>query len=113
MDLKSTDLNDLVACHECDIVSSVTELKDGYELACVRCGAKVYERKKNSIDRSLAISFAGIVLMIPAYFTQIVGIEAAGLSNDATLFDCIDILLASEYYIVAILIFLFTVAATV
>lgn len=110
MDIDKTDLNKLVACPECDIVSSIPELEDGFELVCVRCGASVFERKKDSINRTLAISLAGVLLIIPSYFTNLIGIETAGLSNEVTLFDCIDVLIEGDFYLVAMLVFLFTVA---
>ncbi len=110
MTAKITNLNKLVACHECDLVSSIPTLEDGFKLVCVRCGASVLEQKKNTIDRTLAISIAGALFMIPAYSLNVVGIEAAGLGNSATLIDCLRILINSDYYLVSMLVFLFTIA---
>lgn len=102
--------NDYICCPHCDALSHAPVLNEGFKIVCKRCGAKVYERKCNTIDRTLALSLAGLLLAFPAMFLPIIGVGAIGMFNQASLIDCITLLISSNYNGIALCIFLFTVA---
>ncbi len=56
----------LIACHECDLLHQSQSLPPGGTARCIRCGALLYRRKQNSLDRVLALTVAGLVLFIIA-----------------------------------------------
>jgi paraquat-inducible protein A len=56
---------------------------------------------------------AGLLLFFPAIFLPIMGVGIAGLYNDASLFDCINILIEGDFYIIAFAVFMFTIAIPV
>jgi paraquat-inducible protein A len=59
-------MESLIACHECDLLYQREPLPPGGTARCVRCGAKLYSRKRNSLDRVLALTLTGLVLFIVA-----------------------------------------------
>ena len=60
------DVKSLIACHECDLLHQRRPLPPDGAARCVRCGAVLYRRKRNSLDRVLALTMAGLVLFVIA-----------------------------------------------
>ncbi|MGD9150818.1 MAG: paraquat-inducible protein A [Desulfobacterales bacterium] len=60
------DLKSLIACHECDLLHQRRSLPPDGTARCVRCGAILYRHKRNSLDRVLALTAAGLILFIVA-----------------------------------------------
>jgi paraquat-inducible protein A len=52
----------MIACHECDLLHRVRPLPVGTQAQCTRCGAVLYRRRRNSLDRTLALNIAGLIL---------------------------------------------------
>lgn len=104
---------ELIACPQCDALMPEPELEEGTKVVCSRCGGKVFDKKKNSIERTLAISIAGLLIFFPAINLPLMGIGAAGLFNEASLLDCITILLANDFYLIAFCVFIFTIAVPI
>ena len=50
------------ACRECDLIHEIPRLAVGATLRCRRCGAVLYRVRPNSIDRTLAWTFTGLIL---------------------------------------------------
>lgn len=103
-------LNTTVACHQCDSLFPAPNVKENEKALCSCCGSVLFAHKPNSINRSLAISLAGLLLFLPALLLPIVGIGAMGVYNDASLLDCIALMINGKFYIIAFAVFLFTVA---
>ncbi|WP_440875185.1 paraquat-inducible protein A [Thalassotalea sp. PLHSN55] len=85
-------------------------LHAGQKAMCSRCNAKLFESKVNSIDRTLAISLAGLLFLIPAMTMPLMGMGLVGLFNQASMVDCIAILIQNDFYIIGLCLFLFTIA---
>ncbi len=56
----------MIACHECDLLHRVRPIQDGAAAKCVRCGAVLYRQKRDSLDRTLALTVAGLILFAVA-----------------------------------------------
>ena len=59
-------MDSLIACHECDLLQQSRALPMGATARCPRCGAVLYRRKRNSLDRVLALTIAGLILFTVA-----------------------------------------------
>ena len=59
-------MESVIACHECDLLHQRRPLPPDGTARCVRCGAVLYRRKRNSLDRVLSLTVAGLVLFIIA-----------------------------------------------
>ena len=55
-------MGSVIACHECDLLHQRRPLPPDGTARCVRCGAALYRRKQNSLDRVLALTVAGLIL---------------------------------------------------
>lgn len=55
-----------MACHECDLVHRLVEIPSGAAALCSRCGAALYKPKTDSLNRTLALAFAGLILYVIA-----------------------------------------------
>ncbi|MGD2097665.1 MAG: paraquat-inducible protein A [Desulfobacterales bacterium] len=60
------DVKSLIACHECDLLQQLQPLPPDGTARCVRCGSVLYRRKRNSLDRVLALTVAGLILFVIA-----------------------------------------------
>lgn len=60
------DLKSIIACHDCDLLHQRQPLPPDGTARCVRCGAALYRRRQNSLDRVLALTVAGLILFIIA-----------------------------------------------
>ena len=106
----NTIVHHMIACNQCDSLLPKPLLAEGQDALCGCCGAMLFSKKKDAINRTIAVAIAGLVLFFPATLLPIIGISAAGLYNDASLLDCITILINSKNYVIAFAVFMFTVA---
>jgi paraquat-inducible protein A len=100
----------MIACQQCDSLLPMPLLSEGQNALCGCCGAKLFSKKKDAINRTLAIAAAGLLLFFPATLLPIIGIGTAGLYNDASLVNCITLLISSRNYVIAFAVFMFTIA---
>jgi paraquat-inducible protein A len=102
-----------VACQQCDALYDKPQLKQGQLAKCNRCGSMLIERKVDFIERSFNWSLAGLMLMFPAILLPIMGVTLAGQYNQASLFDCILVLIDRGFFMIASLVFLFAIAVPI
>lgn len=105
--------DELVACIKCDALSHKNHLNPGQVAFCPCCGGRLDERKKNSIERTLAVAVAGLLFFIPAVSLPFVGISVAGTYHEASLVDCISLMIDDDFYFIALSVFMFTIAIPV
>jgi len=55
-------MSSLIACHDCDMIQRLPHISEAGTVQCVRCGAVLHQKKRNSIERTLALTMAGLVL---------------------------------------------------
>lgn len=76
--------NELHACHECDLLVTGHAVEEGQKAVCPRCGAVLFENKPDTINRTLALTIAGLFLFWPANLLPILSLNIMGL-NPSTL----------------------------
>lgn len=59
-------MQDIVACHDCDLIHARRELPEGSSARCSRCGGVLYRNSGDVLDRCLALSLASLALLIVA-----------------------------------------------
>jgi paraquat-inducible protein A len=104
----STD--QLIACHECDLLQREAALPRGGLVRCWRCGAELYRSHPQGGERSLAFALAALAVMVIANAFPIVGLEINGELVQATLFGTVLALYESGMRPVAALVFVTTMA---
>lgn len=99
----------LVSCHECDLLQREAVLPRGGIARCRRCGAELYRSHPDSLDRTLAVTLAAVMLFAIANAYPIVGLEVQGNRTAATLFGAVRALWDQGAEAVAVLVFVTTI----
>jgi paraquat-inducible protein A len=76
----------LTQCHECGLLQRNPRLPVGDAARCVRCGATLHRNIADSLDRTLALTLAGIVLFIVANSFPFLSFQLQGQTTETTLF---------------------------
>jgi paraquat-inducible protein A len=95
-----------IACHECDLLHKIQPLPDGGAARCVRCDALLYYQKKDSLDRTLALTIAGLVLFIVANTFPFLAMKSGSIVRETTLITGVKGLYAQGMQSLALLVFL-------
>jgi paraquat-inducible protein A len=98
-----------IACHECDVIHRIKPLQGKGVAHCIRCGAVLYKHKPNSLDRTLALAFAGLILFILANSFPFLGLKIGSQVRQTTLITGIYELYVQGMQVIAILVLLTTV----
>lgn len=88
-------------CEDCKLVCVPAE-HDG---RCPRCGARVHERKPDSLNRTLALVIAGVILYIPANIYPVLTVIQLGSGAPSTIMGGVEELVSSKMYPLALLVF--------
>jgi len=102
-------MESLIACHECDLIHRVHPLAEGTVARCSRCGAVLYRHKRNSLDRTLAMTIAGLILFVLANSFPFLSMKIQAQVQESTLFTGIKELYAQGMWQVALLVLLTTI----
>ncbi len=74
-----------VACHDCDLLQRRRPLDYGEIARCARCAALLYQRKRNSRDRTLMLTLTGLVLLVLANSFPFMTFKLEGRVQENTL----------------------------
>lgn len=101
----------LMACHDCDLLYRMPAVPDGMTATCGRCGAVLAKPKPNSLERSLALAVAGLVLFVLANSFPFLGFKVQGQVRETLLLTGIWELRLQGMPQVALLVLVTTVLA--
>lgn len=101
----------LIACLECDLLQREAPLPVGGVARCRRCGAVLYRRTHDGLEHTFAYVLGAAVLFVLANAFPIVGLEANGDHNAATLLGAVRSLIDQDMPAVAALVFVTTLFA--
>lgn len=99
----------LIACHECDLLQRLTPLPKGGSLKCGRCGALLHRDRPNSLDRTLALTFAGLILFVVANTFPFLSFQMTGNETKTTLLTGVKDLYQQDMWALALLVLLTSV----
>jgi paraquat-inducible protein A len=102
-------MDSFIACHECDAIHRIKPLAPKVAAHCIRCGAVLYKHKPNSLDRTLAFAFAGLILFMLANSFPFLGLKIGSQFRETTLITGIYELYVQGMQVIAILVLLTTV----
>jgi paraquat-inducible protein A len=85
-------VDDLVACHSCDLLHEKTALDKGEKAWCSRCGSLLYRTNNNVIEISLALTIASLLLFLFAQLLPFLSIDVDGNKTTIYLISTIDTL---------------------
>ncbi len=78
-------LEDLIACPHCDTLHNYSDVPEGAQAHCRKCGAVMLTQRAASVAIVLSLALSSFLLMIAAISFPFLGVEAGGLSNGTSL----------------------------
>ena len=76
------ELECLVACHECAAIYRRTPIPERASAHCLRCGALLYRQIADTLNRTLALNLAALMLWIMANLYPFLGLQVAGVYQE-------------------------------
>jgi paraquat-inducible protein A len=101
----------MIACHECDLLYRLEQVPEGSKAICSRCGALLYSHEKNSLDRTLSLVIAGLILFFLSNIFPLIEMKNQGLMMKTTLFEGVRALYNQDMQGLSFLVFLTCVLA--
>jgi paraquat-inducible protein A len=75
-----------MACPHCDLVQHLPDLAPGASARCPRCDKELWRRREDSLNRTLALTLAAVVLYVVANSVPMLGLTVAGHKASTTVF---------------------------
>src|SRR5688500_18411434 len=92
----------LVTCDTCGLLQEVEGLVPGTAAECIRCGSFVGARRTGaSLEITAALTFAALVLYVPANIYPIMKMYLYGGYSESTVWDGVVLLMENHQYFVA------------
>lgn len=99
--------DELEVCHDCGLLQRVPTPPPGGAARCARCGALLLRHHADTLNRSLALALAALVLYLVAMAYPFLEVRIQGQPIDTTLFSAVSNLYAADYALLAAVV-LFT-----
>ena len=95
-----------MACHECDLVQDIPHIPIGASARCLRCGAILFRSKRDSVNRTLAWTIAGLVLYTVAVSFPFLDMRSGTIVQHSSLLTGVRNLYMQNEYALSGLVFL-------
>jgi len=99
----------LIACHDCDLIHQVDVVPEGSIAKCSRCGSVLYEHKRDSLERTLALTVAGLILFVVANSFPFLGFKLQAQVHETVLITGVRELYHQGMWILATVVLLTTI----
>ena len=95
--MPSVDPTRYVACHDCDALFTAPEVGEGERVLCPRCGANLFTRRANTVQRTSALVLAAAVLYVVANLFPFLTLSSDYRESDMVLIQSVTGLEKSGY----------------
>ena len=99
----------LIACHDCDLIHRFGSVPEGSAAKCSRCNAVLYQNKRDSLERALALTVAGLILFVVANAFPFLGFKLQGQVHETILITGVQELYHQGMWILATVVLLTTI----
>lgn len=100
----------MIACHECDLLHRIPRQEGPHCVSrCRRCNATLHRGVEDSIDRTLALTLAGMVLFIVANSFPFLAFKLQGQETQTTLISGVIDLYHQGKWEISVLVLLTTI----
>ncbi|XDA98153.1 paraquat-inducible protein A [Sulfitobacter sp. LCG007] len=83
----ATPRTDLIVCPQCDAAYTLQQPDKGARAVCHRCHTVLIEPRHKAGKQIIAISLAGVILIVAATVFPFLKIDAGGLANSVSILD--------------------------
>jgi len=102
-------VHSLIACHECDLLQRLPPLPESGTAVCPRCGAGLVRSRRNSLERTLALTIAGLALFVVAVSFPFLAFKIEAQVRETTLLTGLLTLYRQGLRALAVLVLITTV----
>ncbi len=99
----STSFDHLIACRGCDLLHHRQQLASGQLARCARCGDIVQTRKPNTVNRTLPVVIAGIILLLVSLSLPLISLSRSGFESNITVLTAVGALWSGSMPMLGIL----------
>ena len=96
----------MIACHECGTGQHMRAVPEGGAARCSRCGATLYRQRRNSIEHTLLLTLAALILFVIANTFPFLTFELEGNADTSTLLSGVRSLYEGGMWPLAVLVLL-------
>ncbi len=101
----------ITECHECGLLQRNPEIPAGGVAQCVRCRCVLHRDRPDSLNRTMALTLAGIVLFIVANSFPFLSFQMQGQGTETTLITGVQDLYAQGKWEIAVVVFFTSILA--
>lgn len=101
----------LIACEFCDQLHRVRSLARGEKALCVGCGGRLYGSSRDSLERSLALTLAALMLFGVANWALFLRVSLEGQAQANRIISGVSDLVRFDFHALALLILFTTLLA--
>lgn len=102
---------DIVACPDCDLLQRMPALPPGRTARCARCGLELGTCKPGSLDRSMALSVAALIVYLLANVEPLMGVSIGGRTSSTTILGGVQAMWLQGEKVTSVLVALFIIVA--
>ena len=102
-----------ISCHSCHLLCRVGSPSAGGVLICPRCGARLHQRKPNSLKRTWALVLAAAIFYIPANLLPITVVISLGKAQADTIMSGVLYFISTGMWPIALVIFVASILVPV
>ena len=103
--MESASIHTLVACHDCDLLHRKQPIRERERAKCSRCGAILYQKTRDSLDRTLTFLLTGLILFLLANTYPFMTFTLEGRTQESILFTGVRELYLQGFWELAVLVF--------
>ncbi len=81
------DPDSVILCPDCDLMLEKVSVEYGNRLECPRCSCVLISPRENSVEKTMALVIAGLLMYLPANFLPLLTFDAAGLKSSGSIWD--------------------------
>lgn len=97
-----------VLCPQCDMMVAVPELEQGSKATCPRCETTLISKWRYPYRQPAAYAFSALIMLVIACLFPFVKMSAAGIENEISMFQIIEIIMGTRYSGLALFFLLFS-----
>jgi paraquat-inducible protein A len=104
---------DALSCPTCGLLQQLEVLERGRVAECARCGSRLAEGPRASLQRTAAFALAALILYVPANVYPIMRMHFHGAYSESTVWDGVVKLADAGQWFVALIVFLASIVIPV
>ena len=83
------DIENLMACPNCDALHRTVDVRPGEKATCIRCGTVLLEPRQGAMTQIMMLATTALVLLAAAIFFPFLELSAQGLGTRSSVWDAI------------------------